>query len=156
MNPQPAPTFIPVTNQTLMVIARTMHQQGYRLAQISATRLTEQVELTYSFAREQRLLNYRLLVPCAGGRLPSISSVYWCAFLYENEIHDLFGVPVDGLVVDFHGNLYKTAVKYPFAQASAPPAKNRRAASPVAPATPPTAAIPPANNNNHHHELRLN
>jgi ech hydrogenase subunit D len=46
--------------------------------------------------------------------VPSISPIYGCAILYENEIHDLFNVKVDGLTVDFHGNFYKTAIKFPF------------------------------------------
>jgi ech hydrogenase subunit D len=40
--------------------------------------------------------------------------------LYENEIHDLFGVPVDGLAIDFKGNFYKTAVKFPLGSTKAP------------------------------------
>ena len=52
--------------------------------------------------------------------LPSISPIYGCAILYENEIHDLFNVTADGLTVDFHGNFYKTSVKFPFASNMAP------------------------------------
>ena len=50
----------------------------------------EHVELTYSFDRDSQLANLRLQLPAAEARVPSISSIYWCAFLYENEIHDLF------------------------------------------------------------------
>jgi ech hydrogenase subunit D len=55
--------------------------------------------------------------------VPSISSIYSCAFLYENEMHDLFELQVDGMVVDFKGNLYKTAMKYPFGSTKAPVAQ---------------------------------
>ena len=40
--------------------------------------------------------------------------MYWPAFLYENEIRELFGVQVDGINVDLQGQLYKTAEKIPF------------------------------------------
>ena len=91
-----------------------LRQAGYRLVQVSATQLPEQVELTYSFDRDRQLANLRLQLPAAEARVPSISSIYWCAFLYENELHDLFNVEVDGMAVDFHGHFYETAVKFPF------------------------------------------
>ncbi len=97
--------------------------------QISATRLPEHVELTYSFDRDRQLANLRLQVPAAEARVPSISSIYWCAFLYENEMHDLFNLQVDGMAVDFHGHLYETAVKFPFGSTKAPAAKPRPGAS---------------------------
>ena len=80
------------------------------------------------------------LISAAEARIPSISSIYWCAFLYENEIHDLFNVQVDGIAVDFHGHLYETAVKFPFGSTKPPVAKP---APPVAPAAP--AAAHPKN-----------
>jgi len=104
-----------ITVDTLLDKVRAKHEQGCRLVQMSATRLPEQVELTYSFDLDSRLTNLRLLLPAVETHLPSISSIYGCAVLYENEIHDLFGVTVDGLTLDFHGNFYKTSVKFPFA-----------------------------------------
>lgn len=95
-------------------------KEGYRLAQISATRLPDQVELTYSFDKELRLEHLRVQLPAATALVPSITSVFWCAFLYENELHDLFNVQVDGLAVDFHGSFYKTALKFPFASTKIP------------------------------------
>lgn len=87
---------------------------GCRLVQISATRLPDQVELTYSFDLNSQLTNLRLSLPALKTCLPSISKIYGCAILYENEIHDLFDVEVDGLTVDFKGNFYKTKLKHPF------------------------------------------
>ena len=122
--------FEPITLESLLDRVRQMRQERFRLVQIGATRLLDQIELTYSFDRDCDLSNLRLLIPAEGTRVPSISSIYWCAFLYENEIHDLFGVQVDGIAVDFHGNLYQTSVKFPFGCTKAP----------VAPAKPATAA----------------
>ena len=132
--------------QSLLERVGEMRKQGYRLVQIGATRLPEQVELTYSFDRENRLANLRFQVPAAGARLPSITSIYWCAFLYENELHDLFNVQVDGMAVDFHGHLYETSVKFPFGSTKAPvvkPAPDVASAPPPAPAAP-AAALPAA------------
>ena len=115
-------TFEPVTTAGLLERTGALRRQGFRLVQIGATRLPEQIELTYSFDLDGKLTNLRLHIPAAEARVPSISSIFWCAFLYENELHDLFNVQVDGLVVDFHGNLYQTAVKYPFGSTKAPAA----------------------------------
>jgi ech hydrogenase subunit D len=127
-----------ITPETLLDKVRAKREQGCRLVQISATRLPDQVELTYSFDLNSQLSNLRLFLPGDNARLPSISSVYGCAVLYENEIHDLFEVTVDGMAVDFHGNLYKTAVKFPFGSAKVPcataPAVGTPLPSPPAPA----------------------
>lgn len=130
-----------ITVETLRDRARAMKEQGFRLVQVSATQLPDSVELTYSFDHESRLANLRLALP-NGQPLPSISAIYGCVILYENEIHDLFGVNVDGLAVDFGGGFYKTAVKFPFGSLKAPCAPPAAgAASPCAPAPPP-AAVP--------------
>ena len=112
-----------ITVDHLLDKVRRLHQEGQRLVQISATRLPEQMELTYSFDLNGHLSNLRLLLPGVDTRLPSISPIFGCAILYENEIHDLFNVQVDGLTVDFKGNFYKTMVKFPFGSTKAPCAK---------------------------------
>jgi ech hydrogenase subunit D len=131
---------IPVN--TLRARATAKRQEGQRLVQVSATRLPEHVELTYSFDLNRQLTNLRLLLPGKDASLPSISAIYGCAILYENEIHDLFDVPVDGLTVDFKGNFYKTKVKFPFGSLKTPCAVAAApgTAVPSAPATTPTPA----------------
>ena len=66
--------------------------------------------------------------------MPSISAIYWCAFLYENELHDLFNVQVEGMAVDFKGHLYETTVKFPFGSTKVPAVKPPPAAAPPPPA----------------------
>jgi ech hydrogenase subunit D len=133
-----------ITIDALLEKVRTKKDQGCRLVQISATQLPGQIELTYSFDLDSQLANLRLLLPGEEPHLPSISSIYLCSILYENEIHDLFGVQVAGMAVDFKGKFYKTAIKYPFATAKLPCASS--AATPAAPATGavPCATTPPA------------
>jgi ech hydrogenase subunit D len=121
-----------ITVDTLRDNVLAKHQQGCRLVQISATRLPDQVELTYSFDLNNRLTNLRLSLPGVDTRLPSISPIYGAAMLYENEIHDLFNVQVDGLTVDFKGNFYKTTVKFPFGSTKAPCVKPAAAPTPAA------------------------
>ncbi|HTL68072.1 MAG TPA: NADH-quinone oxidoreductase subunit C [Lacunisphaera sp.] len=100
--------------ETLRERVAARRGQGCRLVQISATRLGSQVELTYSFDLSGWLDHLRVVLPGPETRLPSITGIYGCAVLYENEIKDLFGVEVDGLALDFHGNFYRTRVPRPF------------------------------------------
>ena len=99
--------------------ARKMKDGGYRLVQIGATAVQEGYELNYSFDKEYKFVNLRLRLESNTVEVPSVSQVYWNAFLYENEIHDLYGITFDGLVLDFKGHFYLTSIPTPFA-ASAP------------------------------------
>jgi ech hydrogenase subunit D len=120
-----------ITPETLQSRVTGLRDQGYRLVQISATRMPAEVELTYSFDKNNRLTHLRYSVTADKPHIPSISSVFACAVLYENEIHDLFDVKVDGLALDFGGNFYRTSVKFPFL--AAPEAKPAAATPPAAP-----------------------
>jgi ech hydrogenase subunit D len=112
---------VPVAS--LLGRVRALREDDYRLVQISAARLSDQLELTYSFDLNGRLHNLRLCLPAADPRVPSLSSIYASVVLYENELHDLFGVHVEGMALDLKGNLYKTAIPFPFAAVKPPPAK---------------------------------
>jgi ech hydrogenase subunit D len=46
--------------------------------------------------------------------IPSITKIYPCAFLYENEMHDLFGIRIKDINIDYKGTLYKLARPKPF------------------------------------------
>jgi hypothetical protein len=133
--------------QSLVEKVRALRDSGYRLVQIAANRLPEQVEVTYSFGLDLQLTNLRVILPATEPQLPSISSVYGCSILYENEIHDLFKVIVDGMAVDFHGHLYETAVNFPFGTVRPPPVKPAPAPSAPEPAisvAPKPTPSPPA------------
>jgi ech hydrogenase subunit D len=123
MKPEQTLEIIPVG--ALLKSVRAMRVRGGRLVQICATALPEQFELTYSFDLDGRLASLRVLVPIEDPRVPSIALIYGCAFLYENEMHDLFNIKVEGMTVDFRGNLYRTAVKYAFGKTKPPAAKPR-------------------------------
>jgi ech hydrogenase subunit D len=90
-----------------------LHADGYRLVQIGCTDLGGAYEINYSFDKGYQFKNLRLKVGPDTG-VPSISGIYWGAFVYENEMHDLFGIPVSGINIDFKGTFIRTAKKYPF------------------------------------------
>ncbi len=87
---------------------------GYRLVKISCSTM-ELLQIDYTLDKEYKLVNVRILIPFDGPELASVSGIYGNAFLYENEIHDLFGVKFHGLTLDYQGNFYRTKLKFPFA-----------------------------------------
>jgi ech hydrogenase subunit D len=95
---------------------RRMRVDGFRLVQISATRLAAGFELNYSFDKAYLFANYRITFADQKTLIPSVSGEYWSAFLYENEINDLFGIPFEGIAVDYAGKFYRTSVKAPFGE----------------------------------------
>ena len=104
---------VPVEKSDLVGIVAELFAEGYRLVQIGCSTLPNAYELSYSFDREYRFKNLRFTV-APGEEVPSISVIYPGAFLYENEIHDLFGVVITHIAVDYRGTLYRTALSTPF------------------------------------------
>ncbi len=86
--------------------------EGYRLVAITCSS-KEGLELTYSFDKDYELLNFRFEVDTET-EVSSISALYPYAFLYENEIKELFGANIKNISIDFNNTLYKIPVKTPF------------------------------------------
>jgi ech hydrogenase subunit D len=103
----------PIGKNDLMGLVAQFFAEGYRLVQIGCSTLEKAYELNYSFDRDYRFKNLRITV-APGEEVPSISVIYPNAFLYENEIHDLFGLVVKNISIDYHGTLYRTAIQTPF------------------------------------------
>jgi ech hydrogenase subunit D len=108
---------IPIDVGELLSRATQFKSDGDRLVQIGCTKIEDNYEINYSFDRDFRFRNLRITVK-QDTEVPSISGIYWGAFVYENEIHDLFGIPVTGMNIDFKGTFYRTSVKHPFSVTS--------------------------------------
>jgi len=94
----------------------SIEAKGYRLVQICCTR-TDKLTVDYTFddaTKNYKFLGLRLELPLENAELPSISGIYFAAFVYENELHDLFGIKIDGMAIDFGGKFYRIDVKQPF------------------------------------------
>lgn len=99
----------------LLAKTKTMFEEGYRLAQIGCTKTATHFELTYSFDKALEFVTYKLKISIdQPDEIPSISAIYPNAFLYENEIHDLFGLTITHISIDFQGSFYHTSIKTPF------------------------------------------
>lgn len=104
---------MPIGKNDLVGRVAQFFAEGYRLIQIGCSTLQSGYELNYSFDKDNQFKNLRVTV-APGEEVPSISVIYPNAFLYENEIHDLFGVVMKNITIDYRGTLYRTAIKTPF------------------------------------------
>jgi ech hydrogenase subunit D len=91
-----------------------LRDQKYRLVQIGCTKLKEGYEINYVFDKDYQFQALRIQVPAENIEIPSVSNVYPSAFLYENEIHDLYGLTVTDMSLDYKGTFYRTSVRTPF------------------------------------------
>lgn len=88
---------------------------GARLVQLLAVSTAEGlIEITYSFSKEFYMTSIRIAVK-KGEEIPSVTPVWKGAFLYENEIKDLYGVEIQNISVDYNGKFYDVAKEHPFA-----------------------------------------
>ncbi len=111
-----------VDKGTLVEKAGQMSSDGWRLVAITCV-AKDNYELTYSFDKDYKINNIRVVLPKDNPVLPSITKPYFAAFTYENELQDLFGITVTDLALDFKGTFYKLSVKTPFAPQSQGPVK---------------------------------
>lgn len=97
----------------IVVLAQRKKAAGYRFANIHAVRKEAGFELYYTYVKRQgHAENYKVWVE-DGKTVPSISSIFISAFFFENESHDLFGVPFEGIAVDYQGTFYQVAMNSP-------------------------------------------
>ena len=119
MEPQ---TIVPIGVGDVVQKAEQAKKDGCRLVQIGCTKIEDNFEIIYVYDKNYQLTSYRITVK-QDTEIPSVSGVWFGAFVYENEIHDLYGLNVKGINIDFKGTFYKTAVKHPFSVTITKPAK---------------------------------
>jgi len=83
---------------------RQVADEGMRFVTTTCLDAGERFELFYHFDRDMALGSLRVWVD-KGTPVPTITEVYACASLVENEMQSLFGLKVEGLAVDYQGRL---------------------------------------------------
>ena len=99
--------------QALLENVYEMNQNSYILIQICCTTLNDHYELNYSFRKGYDFVNYKIKIK-SSDVVPSISSMFKSAFLYENEIKDLFSVKINHISMDYNGHLYDFKGEAPY------------------------------------------
>jgi ech hydrogenase subunit D len=107
---------ITISPETVVGETARMKAEGYRFVTLSCVELDDTtMDILYHFDRELQLKHLRLTIS-KDTPVPSISPVYFAAFLVENEIQDLFGIRFQGLAIDYDRTLYmeEDVMKAPF------------------------------------------
>jgi ech hydrogenase subunit D len=105
--------------EELLPRVKKFFEEKHRLAAVSCSKLGGALQIDYTFDKDYVFADLRIILPSEKPSLPSITQIYFAAFTYENELHDLFGVKFDGLALDFQGNFYRTQQKTIFNPAGA-------------------------------------
>lgn len=98
----------------LLDVVQDLKTQGYRLGQACASNSPEGMEVWYCFDKGDHVLKNLIVKVPKDMTLQSISSAYWYTFIYENEMHDLFGIKFKNLELDYGGHFYKLSEETPW------------------------------------------
>ena len=106
--------FIPLKLDEVPALSDRMKSEHARFVQILAVNTDAGVDLVYSFMMDGgALCNYEVKGVKKTDVVPSITGNFLAAFVFENEIHDLFGVTIEGIAIDFGGKFYQLAQSEP-------------------------------------------
>jgi NADH:ubiquinone oxidoreductase subunit C len=92
-----------------------MSCHNYRFVTTSCVDLGDgNLDVLYHFDKDTQLWNLRIKAK-RGEQVPSISKIYLCAVLVENEMKELFGLNVMCMAIDYGGHMLLTpeALKNP-------------------------------------------
>ena len=105
--------FVDVEASNLIEKVSDLKAEGYRLGQAHCTKVSEGFEIIYSFDKDHELLNLKLVIP-EEEEIMSITGVIWAAFIYENEMQDLFGVKFKHMALNYGGHFFKVSQPTPW------------------------------------------
>lgn len=108
-------SFVDVPLEELLTRVQTLKHEGMRFVQMCAETTEQGIDLLYTFYDEttQNALNLCVYGIDESSRVPSIQGLYFAAFSYENETHDLYGVRFVNMKLDFGGHFFNLATSEP-------------------------------------------
>ena len=114
---QMAQHFEDISIDDILSVAEREHEAHSRFVQVLCINGEEGIDLVYSYQKTAEqgyaVHNYRVHGVKPETHIPSVTKFYLVAFPFENEAHDLFGVQVDDIAIDFNGGFYKVAMDKP-------------------------------------------
>lgn len=105
--------FLPLKLEELTQCVEEHEKDGYRFVQMLCVNTDDGIDMQYSFMKDATIENYTIRGVKKGTKVPSITQQFIAAFVFENEAHDLFGVEIEGNVLDFGGHFYALSEKEP-------------------------------------------
>ena len=111
----PEHVILEITPDELLANVMTLKKNKLRLSQICCAYSNEKIELSYSFADDNTndYINLRIVMG-KNDEVCSITEFYPYAFLYENEMKELFGVNIHMINLDYNKKLYRLEDEAPF------------------------------------------
>ena len=111
----PEHVLVEIEPGTLLGHVMSQKNKGRRLSQICCAYSNEKIELSYSFADDEtyEYINLRMVID-KDTSVCSITELYPYAFLYENEMKELFGVDIRMINMDYNQKLYRLHDEAPF------------------------------------------
>ncbi len=101
--------FRPLALDKLIDTCKEYKEKGYRLDQLlPKLERDNTITLIYTFVMGDEIVTFKI-----GGIIknetvvPSVTELFIAAFVFENEAHELYGVNIEGNVLDFKGDFYK-------------------------------------------------
>jgi ech hydrogenase subunit D len=120
------PQFVETPAAELLARCAEFKEKGWRFSQCCAVRTGVEgvFEVLYTFCDDatNEVANLRVRTG-AVDELPSVSGLFPCAFMFENEMHDLFGLRIEGINIDYSGGFYHLHIPTPMAIAAERAAK---------------------------------
>ena len=107
--------FIDIPLGELLTRVQSLKHQGMRFVQMCAETTERGIDLLYTFYDEtcDNALNLCIYGIDEASEVPSIQGLYFAAFSYENETHDLYGVHFINMKLDFGGHFFNVAEEAP-------------------------------------------
>ena len=107
--------FIDIPLRDLLTRVQTLKHKGIRFVQMCAETTEAGIDLLYTFYDEtcDNAINLCVYGIDETSEVPSIQGLYFAAFSYENETHDLYGVHFVNMELDFGGNFFNVATDAP-------------------------------------------
>jgi ech hydrogenase subunit D len=111
----PGNKLVEIETRELLGHVMAYKNKGYRLSQICCAYSEEKLHISYSLADDETndYVNLRLVID-KETPVCSVTEFYPYAFLYENEMKELFGVNVQMISLDYQNKLYRINEEAPF------------------------------------------
>ena len=102
-----------ISIESLPELSARLKAEGHRFVQVLAVNTEAGIDVQYTFMKDGVLEVFTIKGVQKGMPIPSITDNFIAAFVFENEIHDLFGVEIRNIAIDFKGNFYAVAQREP-------------------------------------------
>ena len=101
----------------LLTRVQSLKHEGLRFVQLFAEKPEAGMDLVYTFydVVNDNALNLVVNGITEESEVPSIQGLYFAAFSYENEAHDLYGVNFVNMQLDFGGHFFNVGIDAPMA-----------------------------------------